>query len=108
MLGFSVGPVENGEPGTSARLPVLRSICNMEMLLVLGLITKRKRPDPSMAIAPPCRLSTPAPATFPCYRSIRALEDGNVAGAGVDHEKKAARPIDGHRWVGPLSFRDQP
>jgi hypothetical protein len=57
MLGFSVGPVENGEPGTSVRLPVARSIWNMEMLLLLALTTNRKRPRPSMVIAPPCSLS---------------------------------------------------
>ena len=39
-------------------------ICSMEMLLVLGLITNRKWPRPSIAIAPPCKVSAyGAPAT---------------------------------------------
>jgi len=45
----------------------------MEMLLVLGLITNRKWPSPSIAIAPPCKVSengapaTPDSVPFPAF-----------------------------------------
>jgi len=55
-FGFSVAAAENGDAGTSVSAPLLRSTWNMEILLLPGSRTKRKRPSASIAIAPPSSL----------------------------------------------------